>query len=194
MHNTAELQQNEFIAEFWQVASDFYGKRRVRSLLISLQDNYALSINRLLFALWYSQKFKQIIDEAPLATNEQRKKNRDRYAGDALTKAENAVNALRQVRRDFEQSYSKPYLGNINMTRYHLLEAELSLEKEIQTSLVVGFCTKQTIVSQSPPVENSLSDETLEFIISENIVRLCGNHPSAIDSLLQQLAMLWIQR
>jgi len=170
----AALKQNELIAGFWQVASDFYAKEPVKEILLFLQDEHSLSINRLLFALWFSQKFQQIIESAPLQKS--------------ILDAENSVTELRSVRREFEDRYNKPYLGNINMTRYHMLEAELSLEKEIQTALVIGFCSG-LVVS-----ELSISDESLDFLISENIARLCPSPSHTADSFIQKLSMLWIQQ
>lgn len=178
---TAEEKRNLQIADFWQAASDFYQESIVKELLLEMQDKAHYSINRLLFALWYSQTYQRLIEIALLKTSSEN-----------LLKVEQSTNELRNTRRKFEQSWKKPYLGNLNMTRYHLLEGELSLEKEIQSILVTALCADKAAI------ETSLSVESLDFLIVENIDLLCKDNPensglTSNNSAIQQLSMLWIQ-
>ena len=176
-----EEKQNQYIADFWQVAGDFYQQSAIKELLLELQDKDHYSINRLLFALWFSQTFQKLIEIEPLEAS-----SKD------LLKAEQSTAELRKTRRKFEQSWNKPYLGNLNMARYHMLEGELSLEKEIQSILVVALCSDKTAI------ETNLSSESLDFLIVENIGILCKDNTNSSgstsnNSAIQQLSMLWIQ-
>lgn len=178
---TLEEKQNQHIANFWQAAGDFYQQSNVKELLLEMQDKDHYSINRLLFALWFSQTFQKLVDITPLEAS-----SKD------LLKAEQSTIELRKTRRKFEQSWNKPYLGNLNMARYHMLEGELSLEKEIQSILVVALCIDKTAI------ETSLSSESLDFLIVENIGILCKDSTNTSgstsnNSAIQQLSMLWIQ-
>lgn len=178
---TTEEKQNQHIADFWQAAGDFYQQSAVKELLLELQDKEHYSINRLLFALWYSQTFQKLIEVTPLEA-----------LLEDLVKAEQSTAELRNIRRKFEQSWKKPYLGNLNMARYHMLEGELSLEKEIQSILVAALCADKTAI------KTNLSAESLDFLIGENIGILCnhnlGNSGSTSHNYaIQQLSMLWIQ-
>ncbi len=171
---TAEKQSNNTIAEFWQTANRFYEIKKVRQLLIELQDKNDYSVNRLLFALWFSQVFQQLINNSRLAP----------IIG-ALEKTEKSVNELRQTRRSFETCHRKPLLGNLNMARYHLVEAELSLEKEIQATLVTGLCDAKTNAS------NEISADSMDLLVNENIDRLCSDIQSPHFSNIQLLTNLW---
>ncbi len=178
---TVEEKQNKQIADFWQAAGDFYQKSAVKKLLLGLQDKDHYSVNRLLFALWFSQTFQKLIEIAQLETSSK-----------ALLLTEQSTTELRCTRRTFEQHWKKPYLGNLNMARYHMLEGELSLEKEIQSILVVALCRDKTAI------ETKLSAESLDFLIVENIEILCQDSSktsgsTSNNSAIQQLSMLWIQ-
>ena len=173
---TAEKQQQDLIAEFWQASCQFYEKKDSKALLLGLQDEFGYSVNRLLFALWFSQLFHQIVDSKQFSR-----------LLTALEMSEQSVIELRITRRLFEGRHTKPYLGNLNMTRYHMLEGELSIEKEIQSILVSEFCEGK-LCPASP-----LSVETLEFLIAENISILCANVTLPQESATQQLSMLWIR-
>jgi len=178
---TTKEKQNQHIEDFWQVAGDFYQLSAVKELLLEMQDNDHYSINRLLFALWFSQTFQTLIEIAPM-----------QGCLDDLLKAEQSATELRNIRRKFEQRWKKPYLGNLNMARYHMLEGELSLEKEIQSILVVALCSEKTAI------ETGLSAESLDFLMVENIGILCKDIPNISGltshySTVQQLSMLWIQ-
>ena len=176
-----EEKQNQQIADFWQVAGDFYQKSAAKELLLGLQDKDHYSVNRLLFALWYSQTFQKLIEIAQLETS-----------SEELLLAEQSTTSLRSTRRTFEQHWKKPYVGNLNMARYHMLEGELSLEKQIQSILVVALCRDKTAI------ETKLSAESLDFLIVENIEILCQDNcqtsgSTSNNSAIQQLSMLWIQ-
>ncbi len=178
---TATEKQKQHIADFWQVASDFYQVSPAKELLLEMQDRDHFSINRLLFALWYSQSFQKLIEIAPLQTS-----SKD------LLKAEQSTAELRNTRRKFEQNWKKPYLGNLNMARYHMLEGELSLEKEVQAILVMALCADKIVI------ETTLSAESLDFLIVENIGIICKANTSisgltSHNSAIQKLSMLWIQ-
>ncbi len=188
MTQTIDEKPNQLIADFWQVAADFYQRTPVKQLLLGLQDEHHYSISRLLFSLWYSQTFQKLIDGKKLSQSIEQ-----------LTKVEQSVTELRSTRRTFEQSWKKPYLGNINMARYHMLEGELSLEKEIQSLLVIGLCDKQAVSETAVSMETLVSAETLDFLIGENIERLCADNVNTSGSTsnnfaIQQLSMLWIQQ
>jgi len=166
----------DIVADFWRASGDFYSQELVKSLLLDLQNQYDYSINRLLFCLWFSQLFQQLIDPSLL----QSKANN-------IELAEESVEAMRKNRRRFELTYDKSSVGNLNMVRYHLLEAELAMEKEIQTLLVNSLCD-----GKYQPVTH-ISVETLDFLINENISLLCPDRTSTEESELQNLSMLWIQ-
>lgn len=177
-----EVKQSVLVDEFWQISFDFYKTKLVKELLLGLQDQHDYSVNRLLFALWYSQFYQQIIDSKRLDS-----------CSEVLLKTEQSVSDLRKARQLFEKNWQKPYLGNINMARYHILEGELSLEKEIQSLLVSGLCDER------PKSQASISAESLDFLIEENIGILCqqtshSQMTSSEDSATQQLSMLWIQQ
>lgn len=180
MQKTKE-KQDQYIADFWQAADDFYKQSNVKKLLLEMQDNDRYSINRLLFALWYSHTFQTLIEIASLQTSLE-----------DLLRAEQSTIELRNTRRKFEQRWKKPHLGNLNMARYHMLEGELSLEKEIQSILVVALCSDKTAI------ETSVSAESLDFLMVENIDILCKDNPNisgltSYYSTVPQLSMLWIQ-
>ena len=168
--------EHDFVAEFWQVSVEFYQLDAVKSLLLGLQDKHQYSINRLLFSLWFSQLFQQLIDSSLLKQTEPE-----------ILLSEESVNNIRQQRRDLELVYAESMTGPLNMVRHHLLEAELSMEKEVQSRLVNLLCD-----GKYQPL-NQISAETLDFLINENISLLNQHRTSIEESKLQQLSMLWIQ-
>ncbi|MBV1911628.1 MAG: TIGR02444 family protein [Kangiellaceae bacterium] len=170
------------VADFWQASAHFYANSPVKSLLLSLQDQHFYSVNRLLFTLWFSQQFQQLIDQQLLSK-----------AKENIERCETSVRDLRTSRRQFESQYFDVALdkiniaGNLKAARHHLLEAELTMEREIQERLVLSLCD-----GKYRPVDK-ISAETLDFLIAENINLLCLPPPVANNDKLQQLSVLWIQ-
>lgn len=181
-----ESPPEDLLEVFWQQSCDFYANDNVKNLLLELQDQHGYSVNRLLFSLWFSQLFQQLVDAKLLnsATGE-------------ILKCESSVQELRLTRKRLETTFGEtnssqsepkvPLAGNLKITRNHLLEAELGMEKEIQARLVIHLCN-----GKYPPVRQ-ISAETLDFLISENITLLNQHRTSTEESKLQELSMLWIQ-
>ncbi len=176
--NTSELPSAcDLIDDFWRKSCDFYTHAQVQGLLLELQNKHRYSVNRLLFSLWFSQMFQQLID-AKLINRSQ----------DELTEVENAVFELRNQRHQFDNNFGKPASGNLGKAREQILQAELAIEKEIQFRLVNCLCD-----GKYPPI-NQISAETQAFLIDENISLLNQHRLQAEESLLQKLSMLWIQQ
>jgi uncharacterized protein (TIGR02444 family) len=163
--------------DYWQKSCDFYRDPQVQKLLLKLQNSHHYSINRLLFCLWFSQMFQQLIDPKLLKLNQAE-----------ITEVETSVNRLRQQRQKFDNDFGKPASGNLGKAREQMLQAELSIEREIQLRLVSSLCE-----GKYSPI-NQISAETQAFLIDENISLLCSHRAPAEESLLQKLSMLWIQQ
>jgi uncharacterized protein (TIGR02444 family) len=189
--STVDHQQDldQAVDDFWQSSAEFYQSNAVKDKLLHLQNTQAVSVNRLLFALWYSHRVQQLI---PLQLIEP--------ANLTLNAAESAVLQLRQSRQEFDKKYPKPLIGNLDRVRYHLLEAELAMEKEIQSQLIshfIGSDSEQNMVHKS----KRISAEGLDFLSVENITRLCCfdlqapnelSDDESIDNQLHDLSLKWI--
>ncbi len=177
----AENASNERHNEFWNSACNFYENKSNQILLLKLQDDFRININRLLFSCWFSQWFKNVFDRMMIINEPE-----------MFAELELAVAQLRKTRRNFEVKWKKPIIGNYNMARYHLLEGELALEKESQSLLVSYYCVGKNEDT------SSLDEISLDFLIIENIERLClGTTASKLISQelrneFQQLSLNWI--
>ena len=177
----AENASNEIYIKFWNSACNFYEKNTSQILLLKLQNSFGISVNRLLFCCWFSQCFKKVFDRAMIFNEPE-----------IFAELESAVAQLRKTRQNFEAKWKKPIIGNYNMARYHLLEGELALEKESQSLLVSYYCVGKNEDT------SSLDEISLDFLITENIERLClGTTASKLISQelrneFQQLSLNWI--
>jgi len=165
------------VDDFWQKSCSFYAIPSVQAVLLELQDKHQYSVNRLLFCLWFSQMFQQLID-AHLVKQDQ----------DEIEAVESSVSELRQQRTQFDNNFGKPASGNLGNARELMLQTELAIEKEIQYRLVNCLCN-----GKYPPI-NQISAETQAFLIDENISLLNQHRSQAEESLIQKVSMLWIQQ
>lgn len=178
---TVKNRSSELHNEFWNSACKFYEEKSNQRLLLNLQDEFRINVNRLLFCCWFSQNFKLVIGLDTIF-NEPK----------MLSELDTSIAHLRKTRRIFETKWKKPIVGNYNMARYHLLESELVLEKESQSLLVTYYCAQK--VKGSFAIDHNTQD----FLITENIERLC--FPASASRLinqelrdeLQQLSLSWI--
>jgi len=177
----AEHQSTKLHDEFWNAGCNFYEKKANQTLLLSFQDEYGLNVNRLLFSCWFSQNFQFLLSKEAISNEPE-----------SFSELEASVSQLRDTRRDFEDKWKKPIIGHYNMARYHLLESELSLEKENQSLLVAYYCNGKT---QSKSVIGTIS---LDLLIMENLERLClgaseNNLLSQeLHDKMMQLSLDWI--
>ncbi len=167
----------DLIDDFWQKSTAFYAKSDIQKLLLFLQNKYQYRVNSLLFCLWFSQMFKQLLDNK-LITQSQAE----------IDQVEATVNQLRQQRHQLDNNFGKPASGNLADARKLMLEAELAIEKEIQQRLVNCLCD-----GKYPPI-NHISAETQVFLIDENISLLCPHRGHEEQGFLQKLSVLWIQQ
>lgn len=177
----AENKSTEIHDAFWNAGCNFYENKANQSLLMSLQDGYSLNVNRLLFSCWFSLNFQILLDIDTISKEPE-----------SFFELDASVSQLRDTRRDFEDKWKKPIIGHYNMARYHLLESELSLEKESQSLLVAYYCKGKAL-------SNSAIDEiSLDLLIMENLERLCldaslNKMPSQeLRNKLIQLSLGWI--
>ena len=167
----------DLVDDFWQKSCAFYDLPEVQRLLLELQNSHHYSVNRLLFCLWFSQMFQQLIDPKLIKLSQPE-----------ISEVESTVTQLRQQRKQFDNDFGKPASGNLGKAREQILEAELSLEKEIQLRLVGCLCD-----GKYSPI-NQISAETQAFLIDENISLLIQHRKQTEESLLQKVSMLWIQQ
>lgn len=167
----------DLIEDFWQKSCNFYAQADVQVLLLELQDKHNYSINRLLFSLWFSQMFQQLIDAKLIRLGEEE-----------IVEVESSASELRVQRNRFDKNFGKPASGNLGKAREQILQAELAIEKEIQLRLVSCLCD-----GKYPPI-NQISAETQAFLIDENISLINQHRKQVEESLLQKVSMLWIQQ
>ena len=178
---TAEHKSTKLHDEFWNAGCIFYESKANQTLLLSLQDEYGLNVNRLLFSCWFSQNFQFMLSLETIS-NEPK----------SFSELEASVSQLRDARRELEDKWKKPIIGHYNMARYHLLESELSLEKENQSLLVAYYCNGRSQLS------SAIGDVSLDLLIMENLERLCLVAPlnklpsQELQSRLIQLSLDWI--
>jgi len=168
---TTKNRSSELHTEFWNSSCTFYEEEKNKILLLNLQDEFNINVNRLLFSCWFSQNFKLVIGLDTIFNEPE-----------MFAELDTSIAHLRQTRRIFEAKWKKPITGNYNMARYHLLESELVLEKESQSLLLSYYCARQ--IKDSSVIDHN----TQEFLITENIERLC----LAASVKLQQLSLSWI--
>jgi len=163
----AENNSNEMHGAFWNAGCNFYEKKANQSLLLNLQDGYGLNVNRLLFSCWFSLNFQILLDLSVISKEPE-----------SFSELDASVSQLRDTRRNFEDKWKKPIVGHYNMARYHLLESELSLEKESQSLLVAYYCRGKAHSS------SAIDEISLDLLIMENLERLCLG--ASLNKLLSQ--------
>ncbi|MCF6194263.1 MAG: DUF2390 domain-containing protein [Kangiellaceae bacterium] len=178
---TPEYKSRDMHDAFWNAGCNFYEKKTNQNLLLSLQDGYGLNVNRLLFSCWFSLNFQILLDIDKISKEPE-----------SFSELDASVSQLRDTRRNFEDKWKKPIIGHYNMARYHLLESELSLEKESQSLLVAYYCRGKAHLS------SAIDEISLDLLIMENLERLCldaslnNTLNKELPNKLIQLSLDWI--
>lgn len=109
---------------FWQFSNVFYAQAQVKQELLHLQNSYCFNVNRILFALWFSEWKKR-----PLVKQE---------INGVLTHSQQLESWISQI-RGVRNALIKPYSETLTGIRKQLLDCELSLEKEQQKQMIFGL-------------------------------------------------------
>ncbi len=177
------------IQDFWEKSCGFYALPAIGPGLLNLQNSFGQQVNRLLFALWFSYRIQQPIP-AKLLTSPM----------DLINAAEGAVEQIRSYRLQQDKNYPKPHVGNLERVRYHLLEAELAMEKEVQSLLVKHFVCTEHLLSAFTQ-KNAISANKLSLLVKENLTLVGLNDTAAFSiedqsqftTLIQQITDKWLE-
>jgi uncharacterized protein (TIGR02444 family) len=189
LSKSADQFTEQAIQDFWEISCEFYALPAISSTLLTLQNSFGLQVNRLLFTLWFSYRIKQRIPAKPLKS-----------ALKLINTAEDAVEQIRSCRLQQDKNYPKPHIGNHERVRYHLLEAELAMEKEVQCLLVKHFVSEAHLLEVFAQ-KATISAAKLSLLVTENVTLLglkeAADHnledQTQYTALMQQIIDRWLE-
>lgn len=141
---------------FWQFSCDFYAEPQVEKVCLTLQDEYDLNVNIILFLLWYSAAQRQLLSSSQIEALLL-----------AIDKPQQWVTEYRLFRKHL---WSK-MLANKDkpnpQIKQALLSAELKLEEQVQSALF--DYAKQHLAAANDSSVKIVDLIELEFMAHENL-------------------------
>lgn len=151
---------------FWDFALEFYQQSGVEQTCLKLQEEYGLSINRILFACWGGVRGTRLCDEA--------------YAGPSFDWQKEITHPLRAVR--YKVREDKARYEELDQCYQALRQAELKCE---QVEIALLFANATSLPQSTPSLK--LAEENLHSYLKFSNLAADKEIVLAVAPLLEAL-------